>query len=255
MLIQKLIQQGTALTECSDYNKAKEEFFSWSQEVRRTAAFCRLSEETQEILNVKLHFHENEYSTEDSMVSLRRAVEETNHILEMIDATENDDFSEGTELLILEKILSNFYMHIKAMYRMDVHGSGTIKKADLDKIIIGNEYDVQRILYSLIVPVFPEARTEVNADNGYGGVRTDIYLGHNNIAIEIKCTRKHMTEKDLTEQLGADDFHYPVNTLFMFIYDQGNIIKNVPAFEKAFRREPGNGIKRIRVIIIQPVNL
>ena len=33
------------------------------------------------------------------------------------------------------------------------------------------------------------------------------------------------------------------------------IIKNVPAFEKAFRREPGNGIKRIRVIIIQPVNL
>lgn len=147
MLIQKLIQQGTALTECSDYNKAKEEFFSWSQEVRRTAAFCRLSEETQEILNVKLHFHENEYSTEDSMVSLRRAVEETNHILEMIDATENDEFSEGTELLILEKILSNFYMHIKAMYRMDVHGSGTIKKADLDKIIIGNEYDVQRILY------------------------------------------------------------------------------------------------------------
>lgn len=77
MLIQKLIQQGTALTECSDYNKAKEE---------------------------------------------------TNHILEMIDATENDEFSEGTELLILEKILSNFYMHIKAMYRMDVHGSGTIKK-------------------------------------------------------------------------------------------------------------------------------
>ncbi|GEM_PF-4646297 len=72
MLIQKLIQQGTALTECSDYNKAKEEFVSWSQEVRRTAAFCRLSEETQEILNVKLHFHENEYSTEDSMVSLRR---------------------------------------------------------------------------------------------------------------------------------------------------------------------------------------
>ena len=80
--------------------------------MRRTAAFCRLSEETQEILNVKLHFHENEYSSEYSMVSLRRAVEETNHILEMIDATENDEFSEGTELLILEKILSYVSLYI-----------------------------------------------------------------------------------------------------------------------------------------------
>ena len=141
------------------------------------------------------------------------------------------------------------------MYQMKTHGKGTIQQADLNRIKIGNEYDVQRILYSLLAPIFPEIRTEVDGDNGYSGTRTDIYLNQNKIAIEIKCTRKSMTEKDLVEQLGADGFHYQVNTLFLFVYDKEGIIRNVAAFEAAFRRTPQNGGKTIRAIVIQPVNL
>ena len=53
---------------------------------------------------------ENEYSPTDSMVSLKRAVEDTKHVLELIRDTDTTDFSEGT-----------------------------VKAADLDKITIGKE--------------------------------------------------------------------------------------------------------------------
>ncbi len=255
MSIQELVQQGKKITERSDFERMKAEFLKWSEAVRRGAIDWRLPEKTRQILNVKLHYIENEYSPADSMTALKRAVEDTTYMLETLGTTCTDDFSEDTKQLIVEKILTNFHLHIKAMYQMKTHGKGTIQQADLNRIKIGNEYDVQRILYSLLVPIFPEIRTEVDGDNGYSGTRTDIYLNQNKIAIEIKCTRKSMTEKDLVEQLGADGFHYQVNTLFLFVYDKEGIIRNVAAFEAAFRRTPQNGGKTIRAIVIQPVNL
>lgn len=60
------------------------------------------------------------------------------------------------------------------MYEAPVHGKAAITKEKLDEIKIGNEYDVQRILFSLIKPIFPEARLEVSDDNGYGTSRYDM---------------------------------------------------------------------------------
>ena len=64
-----------------------------------------------------------------------------------------------------------------------------------------------------------------------------------------------MTEKELIEQLGADGFHYSVKTLYMFVYDKEGIIKNVPAFENAFKRERRTDGKRVRAVVIQPIQL
>lgn len=255
MGIRELLQQGNELARYSDFQRAKVEFLRWREAVRSEAVNCQLSEKNQQLLNVKLHFIENEYSQADSMAALRRAVEDTKYVLERIEYTDTVDFPESTVLLIIEKILANFYLHIKTMYQIKPHGKGTIKKSDLDKITIGNEYDVQRILYSLLTPIFPQVRMEVDGDNGYSGTRADIFLNQDKIAIEIKCTRKNMSEKELIEQLGSDGFHYQVNTLFMFVYDKESIIKNVAAFEQSFRRVPQNGGKTIRAIVIQPVSL
>ncbi|WP_338078416.1 PD-(D/E)XK nuclease domain-containing protein [Anoxybacteroides rupiense] len=52
----------------------------------------------------------------------------------------------------------------------------THNKEDLDKTKIENEHDVQRMLYSLIRPIFPDARLEVVDDAGYASVRYDIVL-------------------------------------------------------------------------------
>lgn len=255
MPIKELIQQGMKILENTNFEKAKTEFAGWSEAVKRMAASSQLPYETQRMLNVKMHFVENEYSQDDSMTALKHAAEDTIHILETIETANLNDFSEHTAHLVIERILNNFYLHIKAMYQENVHGKGTIKKSNLDELKIGNEYDVQRILYSLLVPIFPGVRTEVDGDNGYGGVRTDIYLNQYKTAIEIKCTRKNMTQKELVEQLGSDGFHYPVKTLFMFVYDKEGIVKNISAFEDSFKRNPENGGKKIRAIVIQPIRL
>ena len=106
----------------------------------------------------------------------------------------------------------------------------------LDSIQIGNEYDLQRMLYAILRPLFPSIRQEVNSDNGYGGMRADLYLDSCNLIIETKCTRDSMSERQLTEELGADSFHYPADNICFFIWDRSKIIKNPEAFKNKFEK-------------------
>lgn len=168
---------------------------------------------------------------------------------------ENDVLGKDSAIVVVRRILQNFYKHIQEMYQEDVHGKGTINKEDLDKIQIGNEYDVQRILYSLIRPIFPTARIEVPDDGGYKGIRYDIKIDEYNIVIEVKCTRKSMTERNLTEELGSDAFHYNTEHVFFFIYDKENIIKNVDAFVVNYKREKNKFGKNVETIINQSISI
>lgn len=162
---------------------------------------------------------------------------------------------ENSILIIIRRILQNFYKHIQTMYQEEVHGNGTIKKEALDAIQIGNEYDVQRILYSLIRPIFPTARLEVSDDAGYKAVRYDIKIDEYNIVIEVKCTRKSMTERNLTEELGSDAFHYNADYIFFFIYDKENIIKNVDAYIRNYKREKSRFGTNVEAIVNQSINI
>ncbi|MTT31570.1 hypothetical protein GMB86_06020 [Terrilactibacillus sp. BCM23-1] len=164
-----------------------------------------------------------------------------------------DSIDRTLAIIIIRRILLNFYVHIKAMYQNDVHGNGKIKKDDLDKIRIGNEYDVQRILYSLIKPIFPYTRLEVFDDVGYNSVRYDIILEEYGIVIEVKCTRPSMTERKITEELGADSFHYKADHLFLFVFDKEKIIKDPKVFERAFNRKKNDFGKELETIVIQEV--
>lgn len=166
----------------------------------------------------------------------------------------NDPIEKTTAVIIIRRILKNFYKHIEAMYQDGVHGNGKIKKEDLNRIKIQNEYDVQRVLYSLIRPIFPETRLEVVDDAGYNSMRYDIVLEEYKIVIEVKCTRANLTERKLTEELGADSFHYKTDNLFLFIFDKAKIIKNPDVFSKAFKREKIDYDKDLETIVIQEVN-
>ena len=158
-------------------------------------------------------------------------------------------------IVVIRRLLLNFYKHIESMYQKPVHGNAKILKTDLDRIKIGNEYDVQRILYSIIVPIFPLARLEVTDDTGYNSVRYDICLDEYDIVIEIKCTRGSMSERTLTEELGSDIFHYQSKNLFFFIYDKEKIIRNVDAFTKVYTKQEESLNKNIETIVIQPIVL
>lgn len=250
-----LIKKGEDILECTCYEEAKSLFDLWKKEVESASRKWHLPSDIKQDLKIRMHFVENEFSVHDSRSSMNMAIKETMEILASENETEAEKIQEDIAVIIVERILTNFYLYIKTMYKAEVHKRGTLQKVILDEITIGNEYDVQRLLYAILIPVFPEARTEVNGDNGYSGIRTDIYLEKYDLAIEIKCTRDNMSEKELTDQLGADGFHYHMRNLYMFIYDKANIIRNVEAYKAAFAREYEKDGIRIRMVIIQPVQL
>lgn len=210
--------------------------------------------ETKVLLN-KFSDVENVKKINDALNKAKNYLERLNDDIESGKYVKgnNDSVDKTTALTIIRKILRNFHKHIEAMYQDEVHRNGKIKMADLDRIRIGNEYDVQRILYSLIRPIFPEARLEVVDDAGYNSVRYDIVLNEYDIVIEVKCTRESMTERKLTEELGADSFHYKADNLFLFVFDRIRLIKNPDAFEKSFNRKKQDIGKVIETIIIQEV--
>nr|WP_275051287.1 hypothetical protein [Brevibacillus agri] len=147
-----------------------------------------------------------------------------------------------------------FYKHIQEMYQKPVHRKGTLAKADLQKIVLGNEYDVQRMLYSLIRPIFPEARVEIYEDGGYKSYRYDIFFDDYETVIEVKCSRPSMQERELTEQIGSDAFHYQEKYIYFFIYDKHRVIANVDAFSKAYSKSLNTHEKQIETVIIQPIS-
>lgn len=201
------------------------------------------SEDVIKILKSKMMYHENIYSkerTKENIFKARdRVVQYLREIIQNININVNinDELTEDIAIIILKRILNNFYKHIEAMYREPVHSRGGIKKEMLDKIKITNEYDVQRILYSVIKPIFPSARLEVSNDTGFSTIRYDIFIEEFSVVIEVKCSRGSMNEKKLTEEIGSDIFHYKYNNIFFFIYDKEKIIKNSDAFIHTYNKK------------------
>lgn len=64
-----------------------------------------------------------------------------------------------------------------------------------------------------------------------------------------------MTEKMLTEQLGADGFLYDYHTIYMLIYDKEGIVENPAAFENMLKREYDRDGRQVRAFVIQPATL
>ncbi|OMF96960.1 hypothetical protein [Paenibacillus sp. FSL R7-0337] len=169
------------------------------------------------------------------------------------DAKALNEVDEAHFHLIISRVLHNFDKHIYEMYQKPVHGNGTLKLESLGDISLGNEYDVQRLLYSLLRPIFPEARVEVPTDGGYKGYRFDIFIDSYETVIEVKCTRPNMSERKLTEEIGSDAYHYPKKHIYFFIYDKAKIITNVDAFCKNYNRTHDS--KQIHTIVIQPIKI
>lgn len=230
----------------------RSKYDEWCHNVRKSLRSKGCTEEELRALNVKMHYTENEYSENDTVLSVRRALRDTISVLQEMGDSINGRPSEDAGIRLIEKVLNNFHMYYQAMYRNPVHKKGTMAQSALKAIEIGNEYDLQRMLYSLLLPIFPTARQEVENDNGYSTMRADLYVDDYDVAIEIKCTRNSMSEKTLIDELGADGFHYKASTIFFFVYDKIHMTKNPAAFQKAFARERNTDGKMVRLVVLQP---
>lgn len=253
MEIDALISEGKELKKISNRQQLQSRYKLWCSNVRAYAKEAGFSKEEQERITVKMHYVENEYSENDAMITLNKSLEDTIQALEL--SISENKISNKSEMLLIEKILQNFYLYYHAMYQSPVHKRGTLTLDVLSSIQIVNEYDLQRMLYSILLPVFPTIRQEVFSDNGYGGMRADLYLDLYDLIIETKCTRDSMSEKQLIEELGADAFHYRANIVYFFVYDKSGIIKNPEAFKQSFTREQKKDGKTVRVFILQSKNL
>lgn len=251
MEIKDLILEGKSLADIFEKGKLQRKYDLWCSKVRISMEEAGFIHSVQEEIKVKMHYTENEYSDMDTLNSLKKSLNSVIKALEEKSVFLEKSIDGQAELKLIEKILNNFYMYYRAMYREAVHKRGTLKAELLNAICIGNEYDLQRMLYSILLPIFPTLRQEVYSDNRYGGMRADIYLDIYNLVIETKCTRKSMHEKQLLEELGADAFHYNAEIIYFFVCDKIEIIKNPEAFRHAFAREQKKDGKTVKMFILQ----
>ena len=212
MGINDLISEGKELRKISDRQELQNRYKLWCGKVRICMKEIGVSEKEQDIVSVKMHYVDNEYSENDTMIALKKSLEDTIQTLNERMIISEKEMDKQGELLI-ERILEHFYKYYQAMYKDPVNKRGTLTLDALNTIQIGNEYDLQRMLYAVLLPVFPTIRQEVYNDNGYGGMRADIYLDLYNLIIETKCTRESMSEKQLIQDLGADGFHYRAHVI------------------------------------------
>lgn len=122
----------------------------------------------------------------------------------------------------LMNIISNF-PSIARQLRNRHSGRNTLE--------IDDEYDVQDLLHALLKLHFNDIRTEEWIPSYAGGSsRMDFLLKNEQIVIEVKKTRNHLSDKEAGEQLLIDiakySKHQDCKVLLCFIYDPEKRIGN-----------------------------
>lgn len=139
MTLKELILEGRNLAVNSDIAQLKGKYNTWCNAVRVMSNQEAFSKKEQDELKVKMHYTENEYSENDTYISIKKALNDTLCFLEERISISNEKISKNTALMIIEKILDNFYMYYRTMYRNPIHKKGTLTQDLLNKIQIRNE--------------------------------------------------------------------------------------------------------------------
>lgn len=258
MFLDELITQGRAISSSGD----EVLFKKWQANIRKKLLSNQeVSDKDKKIINAAIECSLNPLSGLENKSKIINTVTEAVEVLELLEVSLNKatdgrgKLTINVALEVIDRILLNFHKHLEVMYQSDTHGKAGITKDLLKDIQIKNEYDVQRILYSLIKQIFPLARVEKQGDGGYLGTRCDIVLDEYDICIEVKCTRDSMTERKLTEEIGSDITHYNSKYRFFFVYDKEKILKNKDSFESRYTYFEIDPYKDIRTFVIQPITL
>ena len=122
----------------------------------------------------------------------------------------------------LQKILSKFQSVVEKL--RDRH-------ANRETLDVKDEYDVQDLLHALLVIDFDDIRPEEWTPSYAGqSARMDFLLKDEKIVVEVKMTRKGLSDKGIGNQLIVDIERYKnhpdCDTLICFIYDPISNIKN-----------------------------
>jgi len=155
-LEEKIIELEKIMDSHEKIEKVMPTFEKWRIDVKRTldGIFLEPSKSKGFLIETKVLL--NKFSNADNATKIGEALGKGKRFLNDVtlevtsgiysfEEKKIDSIDKSTAVIIIRRILMNFYKHISSMYQDEVHGNGKIKKEDLDKIKVGNEYDVQRI--------------------------------------------------------------------------------------------------------------
>ena len=137
---------------------------------------------------------------------------------------------------ILENIFNHFHIVAKQLKR---------RFNNRETIELNDEYDVQDLLHALLKLHFDDVRPEEWTPSYAGGnKRMDFLIKDEEIAIEVKMTRKGLKDKEVGDQLIIDIANYQrhpnCKKLYCFVYDKDELIRNPRGLEKDLEKAPSN---------------
>jgi hypothetical protein len=136
---------------------------------------------------------------------------------------------------IIELLFNRFHIAAKQL---------EIRHDNRSTITMQDEYDVQDLLHGLLKLYFDDIRPEEWTPSYAGrSSRVDFLLKNEQIVIEVKKTRRNLSDKEVGEQLIIDinryKSHPSCKTLFCFVYDPEQLINNPNGLENDLSMEQG----------------
>jgi hypothetical protein len=155
---------------------------------------------------------------------------------------ENCNSIEDAPLIKIKRICNRFH-YIAKQIRARHDNRPTIN--------IEDEYDVQDLLHAILKLDFDDIRPEEWTPSYAGkSARMDFLLKKEGIVIEVKKTRKGLTEREIGDQLLIDIARYKIHQsckyLICFIYDPEGRISNSTGMESDLKSD--DDIKVITII-------
>ncbi|MCH7561967.1 MAG: hypothetical protein IIC67_11515 [Thaumarchaeota archaeon] len=128
-----------------------------------------------------------------------------------------------------------------------------IRHDDRETLDVQDEHDAQDLLHSLFRLYFDDIRPEEwNPSYAGSSTRSDFLLKDEKIIIEVKHTRRGLTNKKLKEELIVDKEQYKQNedceTLYCFVYDPDKRINNPRGFEKDISEKSDGFVCKVIII-------
>lgn len=222
--LEDLINEGKQLS-CHTYEKYigtdciydEEHFFEWSS--KSLMCLQEMFPGNSQTTQFEKYVQKEDTSTEtaNKMLGILKAFAAVNPISRPI-----------TYDKILENIFNHFHIVAKQLKRR-FNNRGTIE--------LNDEYDVQDLLHALLKLHFDDVRPEEWTPSYAGGnKRMDFLIKDEEIAIEVKMTRKGLKDKEVGDQLIIDIANYQKHPnckkLYCFVYDKDEIIRNPRGLEK-----------------------
>lgn len=146
---------------------------------------------------------------------------------------------------IVESIANNFHNVVKQL---------RVRYGERNTLDVDDEYDVQDLLHALLKLYFDDIRSEEWTPSYAGGCkRMDFLLKKEKVVIEVKKTRKGLSDKEVGEQLiidiGTYQAHPDCKTLICFVYDPEGRIGNPVGLESDLNKL-SNGNLTVKTLII-----